>query len=49
MADAAKPMDGMVRMAHRNRHVADTPANERILRVLEALRTPRAIDVESKG
>jgi prostamide/prostaglandin F2alpha synthase len=30
--------DGLVRMAHRNRHVADTPSNERILEVLAALR-----------
>jgi len=41
--------DGVVQMAHRNRHVADTPANERILRVLEALRTPRATGAEPKG
>ena len=30
-----------VQMAHRNRHVADTPSNQRILDVLEALRKPR--------
>jgi peroxiredoxin len=30
--------EGLVRMAHRNRHVADTPPNQRILDVLAALR-----------
>jgi peroxiredoxin len=29
--------EGLVRMAHRNRHVADTPPNQRILDVLAAL------------
>ena len=29
--------DGVVRMAHRNRHVADNPTNKRILDVLETL------------
>ena len=33
--------DGLVRMAHRNRHVADTPPNQRILDVLAALRQRR--------
>jgi peroxiredoxin len=32
---------GTVQMAHRNRHVADTPSNKRILDVLEALRQRR--------
>jgi len=36
--------DGVVQMAHRNRHVADTPANDRILNVLQALGA-RARDV----
>jgi prostamide/prostaglandin F2alpha synthase len=30
--------EGLIRMAHRNRHVADTPSNQRILEVLTALR-----------
>jgi hypothetical protein len=30
--------DGIVRMAHRNRHIADTPPNTRILEVLGSLR-----------
>jgi len=30
--------DGVVRMAHRNRHIADTPRNELILQVLSKLR-----------
>jgi prostamide/prostaglandin F2alpha synthase len=30
--------EGLVRMAHRNRHVADTPPNQRILDVLARLR-----------
>ena len=30
--------EGIVRMAHRNRHIADTPPNTRILEVLESLR-----------
>jgi hypothetical protein len=34
--------EGVVRMAHRNRHVADAPANERILGVLEAMRARKA-------
>ncbi len=38
--------DGVVQMAHRNRHVADTPANERILAVLESLRTAQARGAE---
>jgi prostamide/prostaglandin F2alpha synthase len=33
--------EGLVRMAHRNRHVADTPPNQRILDVLAALRERR--------
>lgn len=35
--------DGVLRMAHRNRHIADTPSNQRILDVLGALpdRQPR--------
>jgi len=33
--------DGVVQMAHRNRHVADTPASDRILDVLSALRARR--------
>ena len=41
--------EGVVQMADRNRHVADTPENEMILRVLEALRAPRAMGAEPKG
>ena len=29
--------EGLIRMAHRNRHVADTPSNQRILDILAAL------------
>jgi len=34
--------DGVVLMAHRNRHLADTPPNRRILHVLEELREREA-------
>ena len=34
--------DGVVRMAHRNRHIADTPPNHRILNVLAQLSERRA-------
>jgi peroxiredoxin len=30
--------EGVVRMAHRNRHIADTPSNQQILQVLSRLR-----------
>ena len=30
--------EGVVRMAHRNRHIADTPTNHQILQVLSRLR-----------
>jgi peroxiredoxin len=30
--------EGVVRMAHRNRHIADTPRNQQILQVLSNLR-----------
>jgi peroxiredoxin len=33
--------EGLIRMAHRNRHVADTPPNQRILDVLASLRERR--------
>jgi hypothetical protein len=37
-------MQGVVQLAHRNRHIADTPPHDEILQVLNRLRVPEQQD-----
>jgi hypothetical protein len=41
--------DGLIRFAHRNKHVADSPANDLILRVVASLVGRARDDIASAG